>query len=325
MWERVACFRDEEEMATLANNGTKYASEFPLPGGVEKYFDTLVALLRYIRDNNVAPDDLTKWMFNTLNASGQIAVNGYLATLARLGLWSQQDSLCRLTPEGTALVNKAESAPGDARQMVMEIKHRDFSGYDALFKLLSQGPQSLDDIHEHLKEALAVDWKSKNQTTFRVNWLRSLGYAEKDGNQYPLTDDGKALYQKLNAKTETVVTVLTQTREKVGELVLSPLFKRATEIADWLDKVAVAGGDGKEFEEATEAAFRFLGFHTQLIGGPGNPDVLATAAMGEKTYRVLIDSKSRASGTVQQNEVNFQGTRSRLELGLPFCPIACLR
>ena len=32
----------------------------------------------------------------------------------------------------------------------------------------------------------------------------------------------------------------------------------------------------------------------------------ATAAMGEKAYRVLIDSKSRAVGVVQQNDVNFQ-------------------
>ena len=70
--------------------------------------------------------------------------------------------------------------------------------------------------------------------------------------------------------------------------------------------MAVAGGDGKGFEEATAAAFEFLGFDTQLIGGPGNPDVLVTAAMGEKTYRLLIDSKSRTLGVVQQNDVNFQ-------------------
>jgi hypothetical protein len=45
-------------------NPNKYASEYPLPGGVERYFDTLVALLRHIRDNDVAPDDLSKWMFD---------------------------------------------------------------------------------------------------------------------------------------------------------------------------------------------------------------------------------------------------------------------
>jgi hypothetical protein len=103
-------------MTTIANNANKYASEYPLPGGVEQYFDTLVALLSHIRDNNMTPDDLTKWMFDTFpNASGQIAVNGYIAVLSRLRLWSQQDNLIRLTPEGTAVVNKAESAPDEAR------------------------------------------------------------------------------------------------------------------------------------------------------------------------------------------------------------------
>jgi hypothetical protein len=293
-------------MAIAVNNANKYASEYPLPGGVEQYFDTFVALLRYIRDNTVTPDDLSKWMFDTFpNASGQIAVNGYIATLNRLGLWLQQDNLIRLTPEGTTVVTKAESDPAEARRMVIEIKHRDFMGYDVLFKLLGDGPQSLDDIHEHLKEALAVDWRSKNQTTFRVNWLRSLGYIEKAGKEYLLTDNGKATFQYLNGKAGTTVTIPTPPPEKTGEVVLAPLVKRATEIADRLDELALAGGDGKEFEEATEAAFKFLGFETQLISGSGNPDVLATAAMGDKTYRVLIDSKSRTSGIVQQNDVNF--------------------
>src|SRR5581483_7195037 len=292
-------------MIIAANNANKYASEYPLPGGVEQYFDTLVALLRYIRDNNVTPDDLSKWMFDTFpNASGQIAVNGYIATLNRPGLWLQQDNLIRLTPEGTAFVTKVESDSAEARRMVIEIKHRDFLGYDVLFKLLGEGPRSLDDIHEYLKEALAVDWKSKNQTTFRVNWLRSLGYVEKDGKEYRLTADGKATFHKLNGPAGTTITI-PKPPEKGGEGVLAPLVKRATEIADRLDKLALAGGDGREFEEATEAAFKFLGFETQLISGSGNPDVLATAAMGEKTYRVLIDSKSRTSGVVQQNDVNF--------------------
>jgi hypothetical protein len=293
-------------MTTIANNANKYASEYPLPGGVEQYFDTLVALLSHIRDNNMTPDDLTKWMFDTFpNASGQIAVNGYIAVLSRLRLWSQQDNLIRLTPEGTAVVNKAESAPDEARQIVIEIKYRDFLGYDVLFKLLGEAPQNLDAIHEHLKEALAVDWKSKNQTTFRVNWLRSLRYVEKDGKEYNLTPTGRTTVEKLNGKAGTTDTVAPPP-ETICAVELLPLAKQATEIADWLDKMAVAGGDGKEFEEATEAAFKFLGFETQLISGSGNPDVLATAPMGEKTYRVLIDSKSRGVGVVQQNDVNFQ-------------------
>lgn len=292
-------------MALIGDNANKYASEYPLPGGVEKYFDTLVDLLIYIRDNSVTLDDLFQWMFETFpNASGQIAVNGYISTLGRLGLWAQQDGYCRLTPEGTAVVSSAKAAPADARRLIIEIKTRDFSGYDVLFNLLSSGPRSLDDLHEHLKEALAVDWKSKNQTAFRVNWLRSLGYAEKEGTEYKLTADGAAAFATLVGKT-TDVTHGPPPDPTADTASASPLIQAATQIADWLDEGAVTGGDGKAFEAATAAAFQFLGFETQLISGPGNPDVLATAAMGEKTYRVLVDSKSRASGTVQQNDVHF--------------------
>ncbi len=146
-------------MVIGASNADKYASEYPLPGGVEQYFDTLVAILRYIRDNHVTPDDLSKWMFDTFpKASGQIAVNGYIATLNRLGLWLSQDNLIRLTPEGTAVVSTAESDPVEARRIVIEIKHRVFLGYDVLFNLMGERPQSLDNIHEHLKAAIAVDW-----------------------------------------------------------------------------------------------------------------------------------------------------------------------
>lgn len=293
-------------MTPTTNSETKYASEFPLPGGVEQYFDTLVGMLLYIRDNNVSPEDLSQWMFDSFpSASGQIAVNSYISVLSRMGLWLHQDDLIRLTADGTAIITKAESDPEEAHRLVMEIKYRDFLGYDVLLKLLCDGPQSLDGIHEQLKTALNVDWKSSNQTTFRVNWLRSLEYVEKDGREYRLTNAGRVVSQRLQGGTITVATTGADPSQVTGAKALSPLSIQAIEIADRLDKLALAGGDGKEFEQATEAAFRFLGFETQLISGPGNPDVLITAVMGEKTYRVLLDSKSRASGIVQQNDVNF--------------------
>jgi hypothetical protein len=42
-----------------------------------------------------------------------------------------------------------------------------------------------------------------------------------------------------------------------------------------------------------------------VVSGPGNPDVVLTASMGEAGYRALIETKSLANGCVQQNDVNF--------------------
>ncbi len=244
-------------------------------------------------------------MFETFpNASGQIAVNGYISTASRLGLWIQQNEYIRLTADGTAVVTNAESVPEKAKQKVVEIKYRDFLGYDVLFQLLNDKPCDLDDIRDHLRQKLDLDWKSKNQASFRVNWLRSLGYVEKVGKEYHLTSSGKEVFQKLQHGA-IVDPIVDPTPPNPIAVTSSLLLTEANRIVELLTKAATNGGDGKEFEEVTEAAFKFLGFETQLISGPGNPDVLVTAAMGEQSYRVLLDSKGRTSGVVQQNDVNF--------------------
>jgi predicted transcriptional regulator len=73
------------------------------------------------------------------------------------------------------------------------MKLRDVSGYDVLLTALKQGPISFDHADSTLKKALNVDWKTKNQTMFRMNWLRSLGYVTKDGHDYSLTPSGQSL------------------------------------------------------------------------------------------------------------------------------------
>jgi hypothetical protein len=85
------------------------------------------------------------------------------------------------------------------------------------------------------------------------------------------------------------------------------IVARATELADAIDKAALCGKHGAELEQFTCDAFSFLGFQGEVISGPRNPDVVVDAPMGERSYRVLIDTKSRSGGVVQQNDVNFNG------------------
>lgn len=119
---------------------------------------------------------------------------------------------------------------------------------------------------------------------------------------FRLTEQGKSVYQMLLGSTPVNPPTPDGGDRRRNA---TSLEHQAIEIAERLERSSTAGGDGKDFEEATQCAFAFLGFDTQLIGGSGNPDVLANASMGEKSYRILIDSKSRASGTVQQNDVPY--------------------
>lgn len=285
---------------------TKYASDLPLPGGVEQYYDTLVELLRRVGKLPMDQEQLTAAVIDVCpNASKSTAINQYISLIGRMGLWSFKDKAFRLTPEGKALLDKADSDPAAARHAILEAKVRDVAGYDVLLKTFEQGSATFDRVDSTLKQALNVDWKSKNQTMFRLNWLRSLGYLAKNGHEYSLTPAGRSVVANgYDLSKDFDAATAAQKRADPPELTPA-LVAKATALADAVEKAATSGGDGSDLEQTTANACEFLGFDVQLISGSGNPDVVATAPMGSSTYRVLVEAKSRSSGTVSQNDVNF--------------------
>jgi hypothetical protein len=283
----------------------KYASDYPLVGGVEQYFDTLMVFLAHVGEKPVEHDALVQWVIESFpGAKGKTAVGLYVSHISRMGFWAVKDGVVRITTEGSKLIEQADSDPEGARRTVLDNRLRAVAGYDAILYFLAADSRTLDEVDSKIKEAIGVEWKSKNQTTFRLNWLRSLGYAEKVGRKYQLTEKGKALSKELPQQK------LPKPEPKTGKQPTqkeppSVMVQKADALADQLDAAAVKGLDGADLEKITAEAFAFLGFETQVISGPGNPDVVLTAPMGDASYRALIDTKSRSSGIVQQNDVNF--------------------
>lgn len=290
----------------------KYASDYPLPGGVDRYFETLLRLLRHAQETPCDHDALVSWIADAFaNTSQSTAISMYISSVARMGLWTAKDRLFRLTPEGIAIVEQAQTSEPDAKRAVIEIKLRDVEGYDVLLLHLAEADRKFDELDENLKRSLGVEWKSKNQTMFRVNWLRSLGYARKSGRKYAITEAGRMLSQGIS--TPAVRPIMPAPIEATPGCDASEpqteLAKRAIAIAERIDRAATSGGDGSELEKATAEAFKLFGYTTQVIGGAGNPDVVATARMGDASYSVLVETKSRSDGIVKQNDVNFHALR----------------
>ncbi len=279
----------------------KYASEYPLPGGVDQYFNSLVTLLKRVSDDPPHQQELVDFVLQEYpRTRGSTAVGQYIAHITRSGLWTIKDGKYRLTPDGSTLLEKVASDDDAARRMLMEMKIQTFAGYEEVLHCLDQGARTFDEIDSALKSALQAGWKSKNQTGFRLSWVRSLGYVEREGNAYKLTPAGRVLLESLDPPNGN------------GENANGnppPLVKQAMELADSIDKAAVSGKDGAELERRTCDAFTYLGFAAEVVGGAGNPDVVIDASMGAGTYRALIDTKSRSGGTVQQNEVNFNALK----------------
>lgn len=283
----------------------KYAGEFPLPGGVEQYYETLVAILSAVRDDKMTPEKMNAWIrqrFETVR--GDVAIAGYLGTLQKQGFWGSENGVCVLSKTSLDILEASETDPGKARKQVLDMKRQAVEGYEHVLQYLKDGLRSLDEVDRSLQQAMGASWQSQNQTMFRLNWLRSLGYVRKEGRSYELTSDGKAA---VGATVELPPPV--PSSPPVGD---NPMLAEAKRLADKLEHLAVEG-NGDAFEQALGKAFCFLGFDAQVIGGSGNPDVLLDAPLGKISYRVLLDAKSRSGGTVMQNDVNFESLRVQKE------------
>jgi hypothetical protein len=83
-------------------------------------------------------------------------------------------------------------------------------GLDDILSWLSEEALSQDEIHERLvKKYNLISWEKTVQTYFRLGWLRSLGYVDKKGRKYHLTDEGlKILGRAKEEKQEELVSVL---------------------------------------------------------------------------------------------------------------------
>ena len=109
----------------------KYASEYPLPGGVDQYFNSLITLLKRVSEAPPEQQELVAFVFQEYpRTRGSTAVGQYLAHITRSGLWAIKDGKYRLTPDGSSLVEKVESDGDAARRMLMEMKFQTIAGYE---------------------------------------------------------------------------------------------------------------------------------------------------------------------------------------------------
>jgi hypothetical protein len=79
----------------------------------------------------------------------------------------------------------------------------------------------------------------------------------------------------------------------------------AERLADQVRSAALESTDSTGFELAIAEAFRFLGFQAEHKSGPGDTDVLVTAALGQETYRAVVDGKSSRHGRVGNQQVDW--------------------
>lgn len=99
----------------------------------------------------------------------------------------------------------------------------------------------------------------------------------------------------------------------VPPLQFSPVPPTSARLIEDLRSAAVDSRDPNRFEQVVAEVFRFLGFETEWIGGPGKTDVLVRAPLGIRRYSVVVDAKSTGRAKVADQQIDWLSIRTHRE------------
>lgn len=182
----------------------KFKGIWPLPGGVTKYVDTLTKILKRIHESNLTYDELLTWFMSEFRLSGKKTPRSHLEYIRRFGFFKRIGERLSLTEESLKFLESGNY------KIIYEALDNAVLGLNDILSWLSEEPLNQDEIYERLvKKHNLINWQTTAQTYFRLGWLRSLGYVDKKGRKYHLTDEGlKIVGRAKEEKPEGLVSVL---------------------------------------------------------------------------------------------------------------------
>ncbi|MFD1513481.1 HNH endonuclease [Halomarina rubra] len=161
----------------------------PMFGGATQYVETVDAILEYVEDVHPSTDDLVGWHRGTFErVSKADSILRRVRYLQNVGLLTEDNDHWRLGDAGEEYVTD-----DDCETLARIMLERNV-GLRSLLYALTAGPMTIDEIDEQQLDSHPVLGWTRGQLDMpkqRANWLRSLGYVERDGDSYRLTDDGR--------------------------------------------------------------------------------------------------------------------------------------
>ena len=272
----------------------KFNSIWPMPGGVENYFNALLIILDHIDQNTPTRAQMMqamKELFPSMSADSTIKPQ--LLIPQHMDLVKITQDKLQITEAGKELLRTKDKI------QAYRILSRTHMGFDELFLKLAETPLGTKEIHSFLQKEVNPKWTHLSQPACRVNWLRSLGLVQKDGTLFQVTDQGLEVAREINSvPEENAPSSEPDEPTPVEESAVDILVKNLLE-------AGADGGKWQEFEDLLAQAFEFLGYTSQKIGGAGEPDVVITADLGSKSYSAVVDAKASSGKTIAQSQIDF--------------------
>jgi hypothetical protein len=299
-------------------------SAWALPGGNSRYLDTLVECLEWlITTPSATRDDMIQWFGERYNSAK--SGPSYLTVLDNLGVIERdRGGRLEITTMGRRVV---EGSTSERVDLVARRFLTGYVGFREILHLLAESGEPLPtrEIIQRLQRHFPT-WTSPYQFEFRLGWLSSLGLVERgNGRVYEIAEPGRRYAREFPPEIQP----LTDERRPEpggGSAPSSPFAAAPTdegrldatlsktpasappsdpleELLKELREAAVDSANPDRFETIIARVYEELGFSVTQLGESGETDVLVAAVIGEASYSVVVDAKSRHTGRVDQLEV----------------------
>lgn len=174
-----------------------------LPGGVRSYKKTLDALLQLLAGGEMPVADFVRQLKAQFGVEGTTSTRVYVRVLQALEFIDERGGRYSLTHKAREYLR--EKSPVD----LFRILHSTYSGMLHTLVIVDRGlAPTTRALHAQLNRLLEADWKTSNQSTFRRNWLLSMGLIERSPEGDVLTELGRTVLDEFDALAREIAREL---------------------------------------------------------------------------------------------------------------------
>jgi len=173
-----------------------------MPGGYNKYVDSLRRCLEFVKQNTPTREQLTGWFSEAFplgrkkRVRAKKTVDDYVCTIKNLQLIRESNGSFLLSE-----VSKKYLETYDSLLLYRQLDMNYIGIYD-IIELFYKQPLTIKETCSSLSEKIEVRWEKPTQCRARINWLQSLGYVAKDGTVYRLTEEGRSIVESKSEQEE---------------------------------------------------------------------------------------------------------------------------
>lgn len=276
----------------------------PMPGGYSGYLTSLRKVCVLVADERPTPAELAGRLESVLEVKAP-AARLRESFLRKVGLISVRGGTCILGPWTEKWLASGDDA------IIIALLHGRCQFIGEMLDA-ARSPRTTEELLAVANEKYRMGWDTQTQVANRRGWLQSAGMLLSTGDgKVELSERGQLLLSEISlydpASGPEVIKVVGAPAADDTETVASPPVSLAVEkIVSAIKNSANDSSHPDRFELAVQGAFAFLGFQAEWLGGSGRTDVLLDAALGRSdSYRVAVDCKTSASGSVGDHQVDW--------------------